>query len=354
VTRKLTHDEFVESLPDSVKATVKILSRYKTSAIPIKVKCTSCKAMRETAPRELKRGRGCRTCANVRSGMKRRKSPEWYVAQCKKKNVTPLSDYETRFTKLDHKCNSCTTVWSTTPDTLLSGSVGCPDCANTYNSERQLLPLTEVKRRLRDIGAENGVTFVSLPNGYTGQQSRVQMKCKTCKVEYETQVQSVTTGRGCRFCAIEGQLDRNQQFGYRYKTLRLGGVNFSQLQGYEDLAIRYIVSEKGVHVSEIVAGNNHRSEIPRVYYGHRRSRVYFPDIWIPTLNRLVEVKSTYTLGVRDANMFKSNQRKALAAQRDGYSFTLLLFSREGERIRLPKDWTTMTHAALRSRLSGIE
>ena len=66
----------------------------------------------------------------------------------------------------------------------------------------------------------------------------------------------------------------------------------------------------GIPVADIIAGRV--KEIPSIRYNFNgKSRVHFPDIYIPTKNMLVEVKSTYTYNKDiDKNLAKHQACKA--------------------------------------------
>ncbi len=75
------------------------------------------------------------------------------------------------------------------------------------------------------------------------------------------------------------------------------------VQGYEpqalDLLLQYFDE------SEIIIG---ATKIPVIdYYFNKKERRYFPDIWIPSINTLVEVKSSWTMeNSYDMNIAKHN------------------------------------------------
>jgi hypothetical protein len=73
---------------------------------------------------------------------------------------------------------------------------------------------------------------------------------------------------------------------YKTKDYKLG-KHIVQIQGYENFALDYILS-KGVKPKDIIVGD----AVPLIRYGKHK---HFPDIFIPRLNRLVEVKSTFTM-----------------------------------------------------------
>lgn len=61
--------------------------------------------------------------------------------------------------------------------------------------------------------------------------------------------------------------------------------------------------------------------IPRIKYSWMdgSEHYYFPDIYIPKDNLIIEVKSPYT-GLKE---FEKNQRKAVVTKKAGYNFKLM-------------------------------
>ena len=83
---------------------------------------------------------------------------------------------------------------------------------------------------------------------------------------------------------------KNHESGLRFNTAIIEGVEI-KYQGYELKGIYRLLSE-GYSMSDINIG---RAVVPTFRYclsGKRR--VYYPDIYIPKDNRIVEVKSVYT------------------------------------------------------------
>jgi hypothetical protein len=72
-----------------------------------------------------------------------------------------------------------------------------------------------------------------------------------------------------------------------------------------------------------------------------KKAVYFPDFYIPKLNAIIEVKSTLTL-LKWEKQFELTQAKARRVIAKGYDFRLLLISKAGSRISLPKNWLDMS------------
>lgn len=93
------------------------------------------------------------------------------------------------------------------------------------------------------------------------------------------------------------------------------------VQGYEPFAIDHLLSEYSEN--DIYLGKN----VPRIKYEDKngKSCVYYPDIYIPTTNTLIEVKSKHTMNIN----YNKNIIKFQAAAKEGYRFLLWIFDSDG-------------------------
>lgn len=214
------------------------------------------------------------------------------------------------------------------PVNHLAGS-GCRKCGNLKTSDHFIADAKAVHGELYDYSK---VVYVRA----------FELVTIVCPVhgDFDQTPASHVYGRGCPDCAIHTRLDNFR----RAKTYTLGGVDV-KVQGYEPQALDYIIHEKKIDPDDIVVGK----EIPLFDYvdpikGHDRR--YYPDIYLPGDNRIVEVKSLYTFcGTED--VYLVNRSKALAVKAAGYNFTLMLMlepsNGESHRLKLPTDWCTYSY-----------
>jgi hypothetical protein len=99
--------------------------------------------------------------------------------------------------------------------------------------------------------------------------------------------------------------------------------DYVALQGYEPIILDELV-KCGLDQDDIIVG---KSMIPVISYGNNRR--YFPDIYLPKLNLLIEVKSTYTL----AQHYDNVMVKCKASIQAGYSLLLIVLSKHEARNR---------------------
>ncbi len=99
-----------------------------------------------------------------------------------------------------------------------------------------------------------------------------------------------------------------------------------RVQGYEPYAIRDLLKN---YTEEQILTN--RKDIPRITYTVEDTKhYYFPDIYIPHINTIIEVKSLWT--------FHSTLHihlKSAATREAGYIYEIWIFDSNGNRIPEP-------------------
>lgn len=118
---------------------------------------------------------------------------------------------------------------------------------------------------------------------------------------------------------IKSHINR-QKSGLRYKKAIIDGVEI-MYQGYELKAIYKLINE-GYTIKDLIIG---KSNVPSFIYTHDgKKRHYFPDIYIPKDNRIVEVKSIYFYEkYLDKNLLKRD-----AVLNAGYKFDFYIMDKK--------------------------
>jgi len=94
-------------------------------------------------------------------------------------------------------------------------------------------------------------------------------------------------------------------------------------QGYEDVAIKFLLDDLEIESSKISAG---KALMPRIFYNNpltKKVSRYYPDIWVEHLNLLIEVKSSYTFKIK-TEITLEKQREC---KRQGYHHVILICSK---------------------------
>lgn len=117
-----------------------------------------------------------------------------------------------------------------------------------------------------------------------------------------------------------------QESGFKLKTVVIDGMSV-KYRGYELKALQTLLSE-GYDISDIVIGKG----VPTIRYSFdgRDNRVYYPDIFIPKDNRIIEVKSIWTYR-RHLDM---NLAKEKAVKDAGYIFSFYIMDEDGRKLNI--------------------
>lgn len=109
----------------------------------------------------------------------------------------------------------------------------------------------------------------------------------------------------------------NSKSEYRTKTLILPSGKVFRYQGFEDKVILELL-ESGIHEDELLTGPGN---VPHIRYEFEgKSHRYYPDIYLPNYNKVIEVKSEYTW-----NKYKArNEAKVEATKAAGYEIEVII------------------------------
>jgi hypothetical protein len=130
--------------------------------------------------------------------------------------------------------------------------------------------------------------------------------------------------------ALQSQeiMEKAQKNALKYKIYKFPNGITRKVQGYEPLALNELVK---VYTEEQLKTD--RKDVPRVEYMiNDKKHFYFPDIWIPHENKLIEVKSTWTIKMKPETIMA----KANSCKDKGYCFEIWVYDgKGGKEIILP-------------------
>jgi hypothetical protein len=94
--------------------------------------------------------------------------------------------------------------------------------------------------------------------------------------------------------------------------------NIVKVQGYEDIALDELVQK--YEEEDILIG---RTSVPSInYYINDTKHVYFPDFMIKSENKIIEIKSEWTIQIKRGNV----EEKALATVKAGYKYEIWVYN----------------------------
>jgi len=119
--------------------------------------------------------------------------------------------------------------------------------------------------------------------------------------------------------------EKNQKNAKKYKDFTFPSGTVRKVQGYEPYAIQELL--KAGYTEEQIQTD--RKDVPRISYEiDEKVRYYFPDIFIPHENKLIEVKSTWTYKCKP-EIIELKKRASIEA---GHIYEIWCYNAKGARI----------------------
>ena len=128
---------------------------------------------------------------------------------------------------------------------------------------------------------------------------------------------------------------RQQEATFQHHEYTLPSGKIIQYQGYEYFCLNELFEKEGIKEEDIITPHYQYEKLPEVYYWDDETdtkRRYYPDFYIPSLNKIIEVKSRYTY--EDDRFFRINNLKAQRCKSLGYNFEFRIYNVKGNLERL--------------------
>jgi hypothetical protein len=121
-------------------------------------------------------------------------------------------------------------------------------------------------------------------------------------------------------------MDRYQKNLKKHKKYIFPSGNIRHVQGYEHFALNDLL--KLYNEDEI---KTNRKDIPRIkYINNNKEKYYFPDIYLPLINKIIEIKSTWTYKC-DIEIIKL---KKIATELLEYDYEIWIYDNKGNKIKV--------------------
>ncbi len=213
------------------------------------------------------------------------------------------------------ECTVCQTRFEAIPKSVELGTSNCPTCKHQDFADEYVSRLAQE------------FPHITLAEPYRGFRTAVKHRC-TCGEEFTRKPfisKTVVRNAGCPKCdyAVGGPRLKTVEFGERVV----------QCQGYEDAALKYLESRPGFIPGKL--STSKAEGTPNIRYRYAsKIRTYYPDFYYAPKNRLIEVKSIFTLLSVD---YRKTVAKARACLKQGYEFRLILIHNKVV-LNVPTGW----------------
>lgn len=175
---------------------------------------------------------------------------------------------------------------------------------------------TEVPQRLQKLKDKSASTCKERHGVPAPQQSKIirQKSVNTCLEKYGTE----------NVMQSQDVFDKNRYYQRKDYTLPSGTV--VKVQGYEDKCLSLLLESYNENDLQISPA------LPPIYYieNGKRHR-YYPDIYVPKNNLIIEVKSKWTYNSQ-YKWYNTNLLKRQACIDAGYNFRFMVFDKDGNLL----------------------
>lgn len=197
--RKLTHEEQVEAIA-KINPNIEVLGEIVNDSTPVLCKCKICNHEWPVRPYNLKGGKGCLRCRDLKFGQSRKISHKEQIEAIAKinPNVKVLGEITGDKTPVPCRCLICDHEWSPTPHSLKSKQ-GCPRCGRLKTIQSLQLPPEEHVKAILGVNPD-----VEILGEITGDTTPTSCLCKICGHVWRPTPKNLKQGKGCPECANYG------------------------------------------------------------------------------------------------------------------------------------------------------
>jgi hypothetical protein len=146
--------------------------------------------------------------------------------------------------------------------------------------------------------------------------------------EYIKKIQKKYGNNITNISQVSEIMDKKYITGICGKDYTLPSGRKVRIQGYENYGIEYLLNQ-GIDEKDIIVGNKQiEKETGLIMFNDvqkNKYRRYFPDIFVKSINKIYEVKSTYTMKL---NVDLINMKRQAVLKR-GFDFEFLVFNEKG-------------------------
>jgi ribosomal protein S26 len=122
--------------------------------------------------------------------------------------------------------------------------------------------------------------------------------------------------------------EKMSKSSYSKKEYIMPSGKIINIQGFEKFALDYLILKEQIKEDDILTGCKN---VPTIWYNDENNKKHrhYVDIFIPNLNKCIEVKSTWTAEKKkDCIFLKQNAAKEL-----GYNYEIWVYDGKGNRVK---------------------
>lgn len=223
---KRSHDDFIREMSKR-QPHILISNYYINGESLMNCTCNVCNHKWSARARKLIEGSGCPNCAHLNH----RLSNEEFESSLKKifPHIRPVTPYLKSIEPITVKCDIDGHIWTTTPNSLLSG-IGCKICANN----KMKLNQDEFESKLRLVNDD-----IIIIGKYVNYITHIEYKCKNCGNIHSATPSNLLSGYGCPVCKISKGEKKCKMFFESNGVHHIFQYEFDDLKGLKGGNLRF-------------------------------------------------------------------------------------------------------------------
>jgi hypothetical protein len=278
-----------------------ISTEYKNISTKLKYICT-CGNESSICLKSFQKGARCRKCYLI----KQRHSFEYVYDYFKKEGCMLLStEYVNSNTKLNYicKCGNKSSI-----------------CFKNFKNGNRCMKCCGIEKHtfeyVNEFFKKQGCVLLSTE--YVNSGCKLNYICK-CGNEHNITFDCFNKGTRCKQCGYE----KSEKSGYTHKDYIFPSGTIRRIQGFEN----YILDELlKIYTEEQIITD--RKDMPKIFYIFKgKLKQYYPDIYIPHLNKIIEVKSTWTF----KRYYIQNMLKSIATKKE-FEYEIWIYDIKNKKI----------------------
>lgn len=241
-------------------------------------------------------------CQSCKDESENDKKIEKYKTDIKEKYGHNIIEVNFSTRKVKYICGVCNNESNTCTSNLSRGSSNCPKCQNN----KFKIPYDEIKKRVEN----QGMILLTEEKEYENNKQKLKIICACGNDKYEAVLFDIQRGKKCSLNCKVKKYEESCKNKYGVRNASQNPLVFEKIcnslkkrklyeflsgkvitvQGWEPYAINYLLSE--FSEDDLCFGK----EVPRIKYIFKENKehTYFPDMYIKSIDTIVEVKSVYT------------------------------------------------------------
>ncbi len=121
-------------------------------------------------------------------------------------------------------------------------------------------------------------------------------------------------------------MEKSSKKSYTLKNYTFPSGLVVKIQGYENFALNDLINIDKINEKDIIIG---AKNVPEIWYTvDNKSHRHYVDIYIPSQNKCIEVKSIWTFKKKKDNVLL----KQIAAKELGYKYEIWIYDKKGSKI----------------------